>query len=60
MVLIQKIGQGKCQMSGKEAEGVQCKFANGIFEGFLSWQSFKQMCRFISVQARKEPEQTSG
>lgn len=56
MVLIQKLGKSKCQMSGKEAEGVQCKFANGIFEGFLSWQSFKQMCRLISAQARKDVE----
>ena len=48
MVVIQKLGKGRCQMSGKEAEGVLCKFANGMFEGFLSWQSFKLMCRLVS------------
>ena len=54
MVVIQKLGKGKCQMSGKEAEGVVCKFGNGFFEGFLSWPSFKQMCRLMSAQPAKE------
>lgn len=56
MVVIQKLGKAKCQMSGKEADGVLCKFANGLFEGFLSWASFKQMCRLLSATPRKEPE----
>ena len=59
MVLIQHLGKATCEMSGKEAEGVSCKFANGTFEGFLSWQSFKQMCRFFSTRTQKEPAQTS-
>ena len=58
MVIIQKLAKAKCQMSGKKAEGVHCKFQNGMFEGFLSWQSLRQMDRLISTRPKSETQQS--
>ena len=47
MVKIIKVAKAKCEASGKDAEGVQCEFENGVFKGFLSWNEFKKLCRMI-------------
>jgi hypothetical protein len=51
MVTIEKIGTDVCALTGKQAKGVQCQFADGSFQGFLSWKSLKQL---LNLRQRQE------
>lgn len=50
MVTIERIGTDTCALSGKESEGVYCKFLDGSFSGFLSWKSLRQLLNMKSNQ----------
>ena len=50
MVTIERIGTDTCALSGKESEGVYCKFVDGSFSGFLSWKSLRQLLNMKSNQ----------
>jgi hypothetical protein len=50
MVTIEKIGKAVCSLTGKEGEGVYCKFADGSFHGFLIWKSLQQLLNLKQAQ----------
>lgn len=50
MVTIEKIGTDLCVLTGKEGEGVYCKFADGSFQGFLIWKSLQQLLKLKQSQ----------
>jgi hypothetical protein len=50
MVTIEKIGKDVCALTGKEGEGVYCKFADGSFQGFLVWKSLQQLLNLNQSQ----------
>jgi hypothetical protein len=59
MVTIEKIGTDVCALSGKQSEGVYCKFADGSFQGFLTWKSLQQLLSLKQSQRqeKKDPQQ---
>ena len=40
MVTIEKTGTDVCALTGKQGEGVYCKFADGFFQGFRCGRAF--------------------
>ena len=56
MVTIEKTGTDVCALTGKQAEGVYCKFLDGSFEGFLGWKSLRQLLQMKVNQKPTEEE----
>lgn len=57
MVTIEKTGTDMCALTGKQGEGVYCKFADGSFHGFLLWKSLRQLLSLKQTQRPKKDEE---
>ncbi len=52
MVTIEKTGTDVCALTGKQGEGVYCRFADNSFHGFLLWKSLRQLLSMKQAQQR--------
>jgi hypothetical protein len=54
MVTIERIGTDVCALTGKQGDGVYCRFADGSFHGFLLWKSLRQLLSLKQAQQQGE------